>query len=353
MNTASVHLLLGGSAFVVFMSALNGGALHTTLSFVTILWLFIVLINTSRRQQDIFGFVLIGLLAIFAQWGVLQFSLQQDLGLQYIGESNIGPSVPAVAKFFSEYNDIKLIRAYGPYPHSNPYGGAALVGLLLLPYFTGRYSGQHGRYLRILEAVLTGVFCLAVFLSFSRAAIAGVLILFILSWARRRQAPGPVLNIRILGLAIVTLLLLFSPLLYSRNTDTEDVALVDRVSGIEWSMNIIREHPLLGVGPGNYTAALEGYLVSENIPVNNWEVAPVHSVPLLLASEWGLLTSISILAFVAWLMRRSVGQLTLITFPLFPLLLLDHFYYTQVFLLLLLIFTGWFLLSRRNRTLNS
>ena len=55
--------------------------------------------------------------AVQSTWGITQFLLQHDLGLWWLGESNLSPDKTGVAKVVA--GNETLVRAYGSLPHPN------------------------------------------------------------------------------------------------------------------------------------------------------------------------------------------------------------------------------------------
>lgn len=98
---------------------------------------------------------------------------------------------------------------------------------------------------------------------------------------------------------------------------------------IEQSLDLIREKPLTGVGPGLYVESL-GERGVDKTP-SGGVYKPVHNVPLLVAAEGGILAGMAMLTLIGsagWIAFRR-GPLGWALFGAFaPFLLLDHFAYT-------------------------
>ena len=95
-----------------------------------------------------------------------------------------------------------------------------------------------------------------------------------------------------------------------------------------------QESFLRGYGIGNYERALTAYLKTAAIPHNTWDIAPVHSAPLLLFSEFGAILS-GMFAILLYIFFRQ--QYRPVLLALIPPLLLDHYFITQLGASLLLI----------------
>lgn len=98
---------------------------------------------------------------------------------------------------------------------------------------------------------------------------------------------------------------------------------------IRQSLDVIKAHPVTGVGPGNYVRSLRDAGVSTT--ETGGYLKPVHNLPLLAAAEGGVLAGLAMLALfavggvVAW----RGGAASVAVFCAFvPFCLLDHFGYT-------------------------
>lgn len=272
----------------------------------TLAWILVPILMFLMRLSPISLLALTAVFALQSQWGIAQFVVQHDLGFQLIGESILSADAPAVAKF--AFNGAKLIRAYGPYPHANIFGGVMVLAV------AGIVLTKRPLWIRwILPIVL-----LAILLSFSRAAYLGCAVVLVV-WGRRHIRNW---------LPILLISIALSPLILMRFTDSDDQALVERLRGYTWATTIITQHPITdGSGLRAYERTLETMLQRDEIPHNAWEVAPVHSVPLLLGAEFGLLPAAVIIGLS--LLFLAPGR-SIVVAAMLPSLLLDHYYLTNI-----------------------
>jgi O-antigen ligase len=114
-------------------------------------------------------------------------------------------------------------------------------------------------------------------------------------------------------------------------------SVIDRMSTYADAVKLIKDHPPLGVGAGNYTVEL--IRMNPNRPI--WALQPAHDVPLLIVAELGLVGFVLSFLFAATYLMGvfetknapiHIGAL----FVLAPSLLLDHFLWTSSFGLLFL-----------------
>ncbi len=296
------------------------------------------------RASTDFVFVLLAVISLHAQWGIAQFILQRDIGFQLLGESNVSAAADGVAKF-SAFNQ-KLVRPYGPYPHANDYAGSLLMGLILTVFLVGHsdtfaknngtpdYRDNHKRTMFILSIAVTLV--LGLILSFSRSAYVGLLILGFTTLYRYRLRAEREIFINAFLLMVVTVIST-APLMAYRLADSEDVAAVERFSGVKWALDIIRQQSLIrGAGAGGYVPRLQMYLDQNDIQYEAWELQPVHSVPLQMMAELGVLPAAAIIGVIAFLFWQKNSFILLL--PTLPLLLLDHYIYSHAAALI------WFIL---------
>ncbi len=316
------------------------------LQWIVLIWsvpLFSTLLNKYGRQKIITVTLIV--ISFHALWGISQFILQHDLGLTRLGESKINIHEPAVAKIDLPYAPFKLLRAYGPYKHANSFAGVLVISLTLFPLSLHRErdgvlrrpkpclpARQAWRRLEVLAFFLL---TLAIFTTFSRAAIFSFLLLLIFN-------AKIFFKLKYL-LLLAILVLTFFPLMFYRFsfTRSEDRAVPERISSIQWASEVIEENNFWqGTGIGHYPAALKNYLDSHSINYQPWQIDFVHSAPILLVAEWGIIP----ILFLMFASRLVTGYWLLVPMPLLlaltPILLTDHYFVTQLapalFLLLVL-----------------
>jgi len=138
------------------------------------------------------------------------------------------------------------------------------------------------RWFRLLAAVAFCASGLAVLLSFSRSAwlsfAIAVMLAFFVAWRRREIAPIAWFTGAV-GAVVLSLALgaLAEPI-YQRIAHGDDGATDSRLRMIDLALDLYAEHPLIGVGPGEFSeAALLSYPVS--FKENEW--VPLGARPMV------------------------------------------------------------------------
>jgi hypothetical protein len=225
----------------------------------------------------------------------------------------------------------RWLRAYGLTQHPNLLGGV-LVGLLLM--LVGAYADavRAGRRRAAWLLVPYGLGLAALLMTFSRgawlaAAVGGLTLLGTArraGWQPDRRAARVLLPLAALTVAIgaafaATQWSLLQPRLGLAYEGAEVRSVDERATLIAGARALRERRPVLGVGAGGFSTALHR-LAREAIaayPI----VQPVHNVPLLLATEVGLLGAGLWFALVlgpaaaAWIrpVRRRAGWLAGLT----------------------------------------
>ena len=274
--------------------------------------------------------VLLGVLMLQAQWGLFQFMVQRDLGMYLLGETRLEVREPGIAKFavFGR----KLIRGYGPYPHANNFGGAMVIGIVatILLFSPQPHRERKQVPLPVSQLAFAVFFWLGLLVSFSRSAYIGAGLALILGFLYvRRQVKHWIIP-------LLVSIFVFTPLFMSRSGDPADVAVSERILGYEWAVEIIKGHGLwYGSGLGNYEEVLRSFLVQSSISFEDWQIAPVHSAPLLLAAELGVLpalllaTGVGLALVLSWPREGRLG-LGMLLLPIVPLALFDYYLVRQL-----------------------
>ncbi len=312
---------------------------------------------------------------------LFQFIFQKSIGLFIIGESHIAPHILGVAKI--EHEGEKFIRGYGTCPHPNILGvfllTALVCGIFLLMSGKGQpllnrewksnvllfikkrisFLKWDASLMRIFHIILgTLLITSGIIITFSRLAWFGTGIVIIFAIAKGvivNRHRLPTLNraffkrnnskekisvsreqkllfrdtVFLGSLYVIILLVFLSPLIADRlcirdcgyGNDSYQI----RKEYTETAINVIRNNPILGVGPGNFVIEMEDYAVKH---LQEWERQPVHSLYFLVASEIGIIGLIILVYFIIFNIKRiPFKRLFGILFLTFLFLgIFDHFF---------------------------
>jgi len=270
--------------------------------------------------------------SVSAALGIYQFLTQNAfankwLGIAYHGANELGASVVETA------DGMRFLRAYGSFPHPNILAGFILVALVLLMWLKNTNIKEK----RKLFYFVTLLFITALFFTFSRTGwlIGGLmgLIELVRQIGKIRQTGG-ISKILKQGFFIflcfyffMFLCWLYWPLAQTRlgltrepvRLETKSVS--ERVSGYNEAWKIIKSSPMVGVGLGNYTLALQ----KNNPGLPGFSYQPVHNVLVL---AWAELGSFGILGILGVLGITRQRKKVFVFLCFFALLSLDHFWWT-------------------------
>ena len=243
---------------------------------------------------------LAAVVAIQSLVGVAQFVHQTDLGLTMLGELDLDPAVGGVSVLMA--GSERWLRAYGLTGHPNLLA-ALLAPLMLYLLSQARRVDGWRRWLLLADVGVGGVALVA---TASRAAwlafALGMAVWLAAWWSERRQADryttpagetarssrrSAIAAVVVVGGLALLFLAVYGPTLLTRffNLDSsiEARSLFER--GRDWgiAVQLIVQHPLLGVGLGHYLLAARTVDPAARL---------VHNVPLLVMAELGLLAGL-------------------------------------------------------------
>lgn len=297
-------------------------------------------------------------------WFIAGSVLPSILGIwQFLSQSTFGSSVFGIAAHKAAeagtsvvvFADERWLRAYGPMAHPNIFGGYLVFVLWAVYLYVRRRKGkkEHDKKERNIEGGI--VLCASILASaalvftFSRSAwIAFVLLMIGTAFVYMKERISLAIHAAICISAVVCAVL-FLPVTMTRitaNSAQETRNIEERVSDIAGVRDVFFSSPWLGTGAGNYTA--RAYELHPYRPA--WEYQPVHSVPLLIIAELGLLgASALILFFVSFcllfihVLRARRRILVAGVLPAIPLFLFDHYLFSSYIGLVLLayLFTSY------------
>lgn len=309
---------------------------------------FLALYKTVKYLELVIVFVLLQQAQLSAKHIVLAFTLGSSVELllgtlqltqghamqgifYWIGERYFSLSTPDIAKV--SLNGVEVLRAYASFSHPN-----SLAGFYLLLYFFVVLYKPFVKY-RVLKAICIITSTLLIFISFSKFAIATFLLMNIIYFVYRRREIGCIFCIfaRVFGLLVLAFI-------FTSGKGDPD-SLQKRWELIKNAVMIIIQHPLFGVGIGNYLVA------QQHFPnhYSYYFMQPVHNILLLFISEAGIIfTGLVGYGLFLWLKRKKKDKNLFFTLGIFVITgMFDHYWLTlqQNMLLLPTVFA---LLNRRN-----
>jgi O-antigen ligase len=307
--TAALPLMIGYLVVLVLSAALPGGGRASTVAPVLTflsegLLLYLLVTNAIRTPGQlravIWTVVLAGaLMGLISLWQELTHSYHQSLGgLAQVDSTgfNVGNGLTG--------KDLRP-RLAGPIGEKNRY---AQVLLVLLPLAVSRMRAEPSRRLRLLAGACAALILCGVVLSFSRGAAVAALIVVLAAAALRlislRQllvtvavvasvvglvAPDYVTRLQSLGNADAAL---------SQQSSGVDQAIQGRATENVAALHVFRDHPMLGVGPGQffsrYSAQYGNALDLRFLEQNR----RAHNLYLEIAADTGMLGLGAFLAIV-------------------------------------------------------
>lgn len=286
--------LVAVSSFV--WAPIPGLAVVSALHLGLALLLMMMLAGEFRDEKFFYlaGWTFIAAVAVQAGWASAQWLLQHDLGLQRLGESQISPETPNVAKV-AWAGGSKMVRVYGSLPHPNVLAAYFSVAVLFLGSVVFWPTKQAWR--RVVTAGLLALIGVGLVLTFSRVALLATLVggslLALFSYRLWRRFP---VGLGLAAAVVLVMALLVWPLLASRGTveSPEETGVTNRLVGYEVALDVINSRPV-GVGAGSFVPAIGE--VRSNLP--GYQHQPVHNAGLLAAAELGAVTGLLLMAWLA------------------------------------------------------
>jgi len=249
---------------------------------------FLYIANLTKREELKFIIVplLIGLL-LQCVIGIIQYTTGGFLGLNLLGERSKTMMLGEIS------------RVGGTMGHPNAF--ARYLGFLIPFTLSLSLAPLKGRY-RLICGALFILSTMAHIMTFSRAAWGGLVISLmvivalgvmakLISWQRA-------LILSLVGLlSLSCVALAFREAIAERLFADDAGSVASRLPQIEIALNVIKSHPLIGVGVNNYAEVMHQYdNTSERI--TSWFPMTVHNVYLLIAAETGIAGLLFFLVFL-------------------------------------------------------
>jgi len=251
-------------------------------------WLVFFLILSLRDWHVAWRMILFGLcsaLVIQLVMGFIGYALQSTAFLETLNMKWPGILDPSIrgASVVQLANGLRILRAYGTFPHPNILGGFAVLTLLgpIGLFFTSTKPNYAALILYSLGIILIA-------LTFSRSAWLGLVALIIILIMKAKYVEHKRLYLFVATSFLASALTLY-PLrnlvfirISNAPVETEEYSAYGRTWLSEQAWEVIRQHPVLGVGIGSFILQLAKSATDDSI------LEPVHNMLLLAGSELGI-----------------------------------------------------------------
>jgi putative inorganic carbon (HCO3(-)) transporter len=316
-ETYYLIILLIWSSLSIFWSISKAIAAYRVISLIEIcVFVYIALaILREKKWLNLAIYALITNGVAQSIIGIIQFATNKSIGLRIFGESIIGPYVDGVAKIVIEGE--KHIRAYGTFPHPNIMGGFLIVPIaivfvelsirLRLRFQAYEKEVSYETTLRMMStrwlALIEIILIIGLLLTYSRSAFLGLVVGLCIICLIYKNFDGRIITqMKRKGLIIaITVAIILFVLILGINTNIlSGQSMSERSLYQEVSYETISEHPLAGVGMGQFV--INEYIANPNF--QNWQYQPVHNVYLLIFSELGVIGFMLIIFILIMFLHR-------------------------------------------------
>ncbi|MCX7881023.1 MAG: O-antigen ligase family protein [Patescibacteria group bacterium] len=286
-------------------------------------WLAVFIIFTKNQlsfKKILLAFAANGFLELTL--AIFQLFYQRSLqGVVYfLGERYFTLITPGIAKisFFGK----EILRPYASFSHPN-----SLAGFYLLLYFFVLTNKKINRFFYWRFFILF-VSASLIFLSFSKIAIIGFLFLNLIYFLKNNKNCGLCFFSRTTTFFILSLIFL--------QGKGDPHSFLKRVELFKNSLIIIIQHPLFGVGLGNYLLAQNHFSSPYPLFFNQ----PVHNIFLLIIAEIGIPMAFFLFYKLFFFLKKRKFTIDYLLLTIIFTGFFDHYWLTlqQNFFLLAIVF---------------
>ncbi len=274
---------------------------------------------------------ILGLATMNALVAIVQFFLQKDISLYFLGESHLQVGAQNIATI--NILGVKLLRSYGLFPHPNVLAAFLLLAITMYFLFKDDFVSRETiikispKMFHVKQVQIFIIVC-ALMLTFSKIAILLALILFLFLVPRETKNRIFEKKFHVKQLALLIFVLFAATFYFNQKSFNER----------EFSLlQYVHTNPISVFGSGIGSSYLHQAL-NFQVRDNTWLLQPVHSGYLIILSEIGLVGLFVYVYFILRLLFLALGDRmfhvkqnlppgTLIFFIAF-LALSDHYFFT-------------------------
>lgn len=334
-----IFLLIG---IALSKSPLNG--LYGFFKLLEFIFLGLYISKSILRLEILTTIFSIGIL-FESLLAIIQFLQKSSIGgiLYFFGERTFTSDTPGIAN--AVLNGELVLRPYATFPHPNVLAGFLLIAMTIIMFGDRKF----------LYVFVLAIGTIALFLTMSRVAILLWLLVVGLWFIRKSYILHLTSSIRLLVVLVligsIGSIIVLSPI-SSRftNFSLTDESIVMREQLLSSSLEMIKTHPIFGVGLHNFLINLPDVQKPQG---SVYSFQPVHNIYLLVLVETGIVG----FTFFVWLFLKTYQRVEssklkvqgyiLISIVL-VLALFDHYFLTlQQGQLLLTFVLGFLWISRK------
>ena len=250
-----------------------------------------LLVTNTVRSPELLRAIIWALLLVGAALGALSFFQQvtETYNNSYFGFAQTEAAITGLT-------ETGIARLAGPIGEKNRY---AQIMLMLIPLGVLQFSGERRRWLKVAALGCALLAAIATALTFSRGAAlaAGVVLLAMVALRYVR------LNHLVAAAAVIAVVLVAVPAYSARLTSLVDLgallsdepagtgtdnSLLSRATENLTALRVFADHPVLGVGPGQFPAYYRDYADDIGVSVRAQD-RQAHNLYLGMAAETGIL----------------------------------------------------------------
>lgn len=305
------------------------------------------LVATYENKLRLLFWLVMGLM-VSAWLGVWQFFAQYAFANKWLGLAYHNPqdSGTSYLEVFSDGKMIHWLRSYGSFDHPNIFGFAMVLGIIstLWMFYEKKNSKIVTAFLYLaLVSLVTGLYA-----SLSRGAFLGLAIALVTFFLKTHfsNMKKPLVAA---GMSLAIIASLYSAPLFARsniNARLEQKSINEREIYFQQAKEIIKQHPIVGVGAGSYI----DYLKEKNPNNYPWNYQPVHNVFMLIWAEIGLVGMLAFVVLYVTIIVRAYKNSPLsfcLLLAFLPAMFFDHWLWSLHFGLLFLGLINGLILNKR------